>query len=730
MRSQRAQRLQRLGDYELVRKLATGGMAEVYEARRLGPHGFAKRFAVKRILPQLATDARLIEMFCDEARIHAGLSHPNLVQVVDFGEHEGELFMALEYVDGISCAELMTRVTARRRTVDLGPALHVAREVLQGLAYAHEACDETGRFLKLVHRDVAPSNILVGKNGEVKLGDFGIVRAALIESRTAPGEIKGKIGYVSPEQAMGRSLDGRSDLFSLAVVLAEMLVGQPLFSGQSELEILSNLHAGNLEVLEIHGRHVPRDVHAMLQRALATRPQDRFESASEFLAELEGIARHHGEELGAHTFAEWLQDLGLVAVRSNTHHLSDSYRKPATTVPELPAGRRNRVSDLPFADEITLSAEELPAPDSRQPSSTRPGGSFAGFSDSVPPELAHAAVRPGKLDPRRASGKHRCAAESPQPEVSYRMRRLGGTIVGPLGLATLLEMIATARIGPQVVVSRNGGPFLPAHSVVELSRLAARPAYRFHDPLGFRAAERWLVDRLTLPRTLLSLVIERRTGLLGARQGREQKRLYFVDGAFVFGASSDPDELLGSRLVAAGMLGRAEVDGAIELGWRRGKRLGETLIECGLLRPSELVRAMGEQRRARLRSLLRMTSGELVFVDGASCGDEPISPPGAPLALAANVVLEAYPDAELSRLLDVVRVAPLERGSRGERVQQALSLPPPEREALARAGRGHSLAELVGNEGRYGLPDARAIERAVFVGLSAGVLSCPAWPRS
>jgi eukaryotic-like serine/threonine-protein kinase len=730
MRSQSAARVQRLGDYELVRKLATGGMAEVYEARRLGPHGFAKRFAVKRILPQLATDPRLVEMFCDEARIHAGLSHPNLVQVVDFGEHEGELFMTLEYVDGMSCAELMMRIAARRRTVELEAALNVGREVLQGLAYAHAATDEQGRPYRLVHRDVAPSNILIGSSGEVKLGDFGIVRAALIESRTAPGEIKGKIGYVSPEQAMGLALDARSDLFSLAVVISEMLIGRALFPGQSEFEILTALHSGDVSALDIYGRHVPDDVRNMLRRALAKQPEDRFANAEEFLAEIEAAAQRHQLELGAHTFAEWLKDLGLIAVQSATRGFLPEPPAGRLTIADCPDGLRERSSDPPFADEITLSANELAGPDSERPHRTHPGVAPANDLDSVPPELAHAAVRARKLHPRRRSGKHELPRERSELDVAYRMRRLGGTIVGPLGLATMLELIATGRIGPDVELSRNSGPFVPVSSMVELARLAARAAYRFHEPLGLRASDRFLVDRLTLPAKLFALAHERRTGLLAARNGRQRKRLFFVDGACVSGASTDPDELIGARLVAAGILGREEVEGALEAGWRRGQRLGETLIEHRWLRPSELVRAMGEQRRARLLSLCRWTKGEIAFVDGAETGDDSAPGSGSSLALLSSVVLEAYAGEDLGQMLGPVWAAPLERVSGAEAIERALALPPPEEAALARAGRGHSLAELVGLERRFGLPDAGAIERAVFIGLSAGVLWSSAWRRS
>ncbi|HVJ14825.1 MAG TPA: serine/threonine-protein kinase, partial [Polyangiaceae bacterium] len=222
MRSRSTLPFAKLGEYELLRLIATGGMSEVYEARRDGPHGFQKRFAVKRILPQLAADERLNKMFCDEARVHSALSHPNLVQVIDFGEHSGELYMVLEYVDGPSVGRIMSALTARGRVMPLAQALFIVRRVLDALEYAHTARDQmTGLPLGVVHRDVAPSNILVGGAGEVKLADFGIVSSVINDNRSNPGDIKGKLGYISPEQAMGFKVDPRSDLFSLAVVLSE-----------------------------------------------------------------------------------------------------------------------------------------------------------------------------------------------------------------------------------------------------------------------------------------------------------------------------------------------------------------------------------------------------------------------------------------------------------------------------------------------------------------------------
>jgi hypothetical protein len=195
-------------------------------------------------LPELAQDARFVAMFCDEARISAPLTHPNIVQVIDFGESQGELFMAMEYVEGVSLAKLLRYVSGRRERFPLAAALFIAHEVLTGLAFAHSACDENGNPLHIVHRDVSPGNVLIGRAGDVKLADFGIVRSAYVDRRTYPGELKGKVGYMSPEQVMGVEVDPRSDLFTVGIILSEMLMARPLFSGQNEFDILTKIYEG------------------------------------------------------------------------------------------------------------------------------------------------------------------------------------------------------------------------------------------------------------------------------------------------------------------------------------------------------------------------------------------------------------------------------------------------------------------------------------------------------
>jgi len=217
---------ERLGPYEIVRRIGVGGMAEVMLARRPGPGGFAKPVALKRLLPEIARDEEVRAMFVEEARLQATLSHRNLVQVFDFGEEDGEHFLVMEYVEGTDLAALLSR-TPR---LDPRVALQIAAEVGEGLAYLH------GRGI--VHRDVSPGNVYLSAAGEVKLGDFGIAKGRAAALRTERGRLKGKLAYLSPEQARGETADVRADVYALGLVLFEMLSGERYLRGDAEADLL------------------------------------------------------------------------------------------------------------------------------------------------------------------------------------------------------------------------------------------------------------------------------------------------------------------------------------------------------------------------------------------------------------------------------------------------------------------------------------------------------------
>ncbi len=356
-----------LGPYELGERLGLGGMAEVFVAFRGGPHGFAKKVALKRILPELAQDSRFVAMFCDEARISAPLCHPNIVQVIDFGESQGELFMAMEFVEGVSLAKLLRYVSGRRERFPLGAALFIAHEVLSGLAFAHDACDENGNPLSIVHRDVSPGNVLIGRAGDVKLADFGIVRSAYVDRRTYPGELKGKVGYMSPEQVMGVEVDPRSDLFTVGIVLSEMLIARPLFSGQNEFDILTKIYEADLSALDKYGADLPPPLRDVLRQALAKAPADRFSSAQEFADALRRLAQASQLSLDDSELVPWLSALGVMPSRSGTHQVT-----------RMPSQLEPAAIKLPSPQPVLRPTTAAPPPNSRNsvPAAPMPGLPF------------------------------------------------------------------------------------------------------------------------------------------------------------------------------------------------------------------------------------------------------------------------------------------------------------------------------------------------------------------
>ena len=658
-------------------------MAEVYEARRPGPRGFAKRVALKRILPQLAMDQRLVRMFCSEARVHAALTHPNLVSVLDFGEADGELYLVMEYVDGVPLSEVLRAVVARKRAIELGPALHIAREVAAGLAYAHQYRDDDDAPLGVVHRDVAPNNILLGRAGEVKLTDFGIVHSAWSDVRTAPGELRGKVGYVSPEQAQGQSIEARSDLFSLGIVLAEMLLGAPLIPGNSELEILRNLQARGWDSLAGLVGNVPLTVIQLLQRLLAKSPRNRPGSAALVAEELDKLQTAHRVRTSAHGLSLWLADLGIVRIESNvrvTPSRDDSpYRAPPVDSP------RAELATIVDADALKPIVIALPAPNL--------------------PDEGPTLNRP---------------VSNGTPTLRYRLRRPGGEVVGPLSLARVLSMLATARAGLDSELAREDGPFLKLSRAFELTRLAARPLYRFFDPIALLATERHPVERASLPSHLLRLAAARRTGLLVYRLGAEQRRVYFEDGVPAAMSSTEPDELLGTQLVRSGAVSEPDMERVLESGYRSGCPLGESLVRAQLISSDRLALGITEQRVRRLTALCRARTGELFFVDGARSGEQMLATPPKPLAALIEALRAAYPEDELLVLLGGLDNTALRPSTSCAELRGTLCLSSDEAYAFDLSLRGVKLGLILREARARGQGVLRAAAFAIFIGLSAG----------
>ncbi|MBZ0111878.1 MAG: TonB family protein [Thermoanaerobaculia bacterium] len=280
---------ERFGQYSLLDRIAVGGMAEVWKARMQGVEGFQKNVAIKRILPHLTDSSDFLTMFIDEAKLAAQLNHPNIVHIYDLGKIDDDYYIAMEYIAGKDLRTILNEGRKLAKPMPLGLAVLIASRLASGLDHAHRKRDFDNRDLGLVHRDVSPQNVLVSYSGDIKLCDFGIAKAVAKASKTQMGALKGKLQYMSPEQAWGRVVDARSDIFSLGAVLFEMLTGERLFAGESEISVLESVREGKVRGVRNIAGQVPVELDAVVAKALAKDPDERFQSAGEMQQELEAI---------------------------------------------------------------------------------------------------------------------------------------------------------------------------------------------------------------------------------------------------------------------------------------------------------------------------------------------------------------------------------------------------------------------------------------------------------
>jgi serine/threonine-protein kinase len=288
----------RFGKYTLIRKLATGGMAELFLAIQKSVAGFEKLLVIKRILPSMNQDRAFIEMLLHEARIAATLSHPNIVQIFDVGQHDNQFYIAMEHVHGEDLRSIVRQMKKKGvLEFPLEHALAIVLGMCAGLSYAHEKHELDGSALNIVHRDISPQNVVVTFTGDVKIVDFGIAKS---DSRgpdsreaTKSGKLKGKVPYMSPEQARGESIDGRSDVFSTGVMLFELTTGKRLFKGASEYETLRLICERDYPRPSDVRPDYPMDLEPIVMKALAKDVADRYQSAREMQADIEAFVRRH-----------------------------------------------------------------------------------------------------------------------------------------------------------------------------------------------------------------------------------------------------------------------------------------------------------------------------------------------------------------------------------------------------------------------------------------------------
>jgi tRNA A-37 threonylcarbamoyl transferase component Bud32 len=397
---------QQLERYELVRRIAVGGMAEVFLAKAYGAHGFEKTLAIKRILPELASDPEFEERFIAEAKLAVKLSHANVVQVFDFGRVGATLFLVLEYVDGLDLAALLSRYRAAGRRVPLQAAFHIAIELARGLDYAHQR--------GVIHRDVSPSNILLSRAGDVKIADFGIAvpDASQYRQSSRQRRIMGKWRYMSPEQTRGEDLGTRSDLFSTAAVMFELFTGEKLFPGEEPEQIITHIHDMEIPSASSRRPDLPPRLDELLRRALARDPAARPARAAELGRALTEISYENNIMCSAPAVEAALDAVLAPAEQQPGAHVDSAVAIDALIRQQMGLGgneeRRTARHTQPGAG-ITPSTVVADAADQRPATIVKTGVGNDGlqvwdFGDAAPEGAAseRAATQPMRaFDPRR-----------------------------------------------------------------------------------------------------------------------------------------------------------------------------------------------------------------------------------------------------------------------------------------------------------------------------------------
>ncbi len=347
-----------VGKYQLIRKLAAGGMAEVWLAKVAGPMGFEKEVVVKRILPNLAEDAGFLQMFFSEARLAARLNHPHVVQIFDFGEANGTYYLAMEYIDGLNLRALLRRVSVLKMALSPVLCARLIATACEGLAFAHELrASETGKPLGLIHRDVSLDNILVSKQGSVKIVDFGIAKAADQSPRTMTGVIKGKVSYMAPEQLRNKPLDLRVDVYSLGIVFYELLTLHKPFDAHTEASMVEAILFEPMVPARKYRPDLPQEVSAILERALAKDREQRYPDCRAFHSDLEDYILSTGKKVGAPRIAQFVSKMMDVVLPASAQPQTEQPPPPPS---EAMRARRSSLLEVPKTDVSEEEPETLP----------------------------------------------------------------------------------------------------------------------------------------------------------------------------------------------------------------------------------------------------------------------------------------------------------------------------------------------------------------------------------
>jgi len=471
----------RIGKYEVLMLVATGGMARLYLGRATGEGGFQKLVAIKQILPHLMEEEDFVRMFMDEARISAQLGHSNISQIFEFGTCEESYFIAMEYVHGVDMRRLLHAFSHASMAAPPALAAYIMAQVCTALEYAHTRTDARGQPLGIIHRDVSPSNVLVSFEGEVKLIDFGIAKAAERHQETMAGTFKGKYAYLSPEQVLGKALDHRSDVFTAGILLYELIAGEHPFRRDDDFSTLRAVRAAHPRRPSLVNPEVPRALEQICGRALRANPDDRYASAGDMEQELEAFRVAH--PLSRRELARWMQ---RTFARERMRRERAMGGRPELAAGETLLGEEGsgsgrspgRGTVLPPLDALTPTGNSATGPGLHGAATVllqadREAPSEALAPDALTEVLVAEAPLPATPTPL-ADPPHRPMMKRP-----WRIRVLF-TVVLALALATALgsQVYRMVTRGPRLAPLPEAAPVLPDAAVVATHQLSVLSAVK------------------------------------------------------------------------------------------------------------------------------------------------------------------------------------------------------------------------------------------------------------
>ena len=661
--SENAREWTTFGRYLLLEKIGTGGMAEIFRAKTFGAAGFEKEFAIKLILPALIDDKEFVDMFINEAKIAVSLYHANIVQVFDLGQIDGHYYIAMEFVHGKDMLDVLARCAELQIHVPLHIVLFATMEMLKGLDFAHRAKDSFGEDLGIIHRDVSPSNVMISYAGDVKIGDFGVAKAAIQRNLTESGTLKGKVGYMSPEQVMGERIDARSDVFAAGIVFFEALSMSRLFTGGSDLDVMLRVRDADIRESLKRAEPMPSDLRDIVKKSLAKHREERYQSAGEFYQALVDFCFRHN-------------------IKVTGSDLSNFMRRVFSEEIEKEKARRRADPHAPMANVLVRSSEVMQhsVTDTLEEGNSHISEALAQISESAnksrPPKVYHYQQQSGQQrGPMTLTSLIAFVKENP-PQAGDRISDNGADWVPPEDLAELSDVLNILAAQNSSVSGYSDTDVISADHSASYNPLQASPAavFKAHSKkskalsdqdlkpshqdmstqdtidlsalgdltsespteegmsLSMRPGSQLSVEDvealreefasyegsfsdLTFAKMLSRLHRARSTGKLQLTRGERNKAIFFENGEIILVDSNVEDELLGNFLINRHIITPTQLsDGLARLNeW--GGRLGDALVATGAIPAHEIFRLLAEQMSEKLLEIFTWQEGAYAFFE-------------------------------------------------------------------------------------------------------------------